>query len=73
MILEGKMSGDPHLCVVCAWRKDCVKKFKDSVELGQGKLKCPDYTRDVTIKDLGPSDKEQKTDKETPKKKLWDW
>jgi hypothetical protein len=68
------MAEDHHICAVCAWRKDCVKKFKDSKELGSGKLKCPDYTRDVTIKDLGPSDKEIAESKnKSSKKKLWDW
>jgi len=33
------------LCVICAWRKNCKKKFS----LG-GKLHCPDFVKDQTIK-----------------------
>lgn len=37
-----------QLCVVCAWREHCQKKYfvsKDPVP------RCPDFSRDVTIKD----------------------
>jgi hypothetical protein len=36
--------GEPSICVVCAWRETCVKKFTFD---GQH---CLDYTRDVTLK-----------------------
>ena len=36
--------GEPSLCVVCAWRETCVKKYTFD---GQH---CLEYTRDVTIK-----------------------
>lgn len=40
------MTDEPSFCVVCAWRKDCQKKY-----LGHGsELRCRDFTRDVTIK-----------------------
>ena len=42
------MSTEPSLCVVCAWRKDCQKKFLRDQDVT---LKCPDFTRDVSIKD----------------------
>lgn len=46
------------LCVVCAWRETCQKKFSFS---SSGNVKCPDYTRDLTLpKDEG--DKDQKED-----------
>lgn len=38
---------EPTMCSVCAWRKDCLKKF--SYEQGSV-VKCPDYTRDQTLK-----------------------
>jgi hypothetical protein len=36
------------LCVVCAWRKDCQKKFLKGHEVT---LRCADFARDVAIKD----------------------
>jgi hypothetical protein len=42
------MTKEPALCVVCAWRKDCQKKFLRS---GEVTLRCPDFARDVSIKD----------------------
>ncbi len=37
------------ICIVCAWRADCKKKFTVS-----GKdIRCPDFTRDISI----PEDK----------------
>jgi hypothetical protein len=37
------------ICVVCAWRADCQKKFSVS---GRD-LRCPDFVRDVSL----PEDK----------------
>lgn len=35
------------ICAICAWRENCKKKF-----LLSGKdLRCPDYTRDISIRD----------------------
>ncbi len=39
-------SAEPTMCVVCAWRVDCKKKF--SYEQGSA-IKCPDYTRDLAL------------------------
>lgn len=36
----------PTLCLVCAWRLECKKKF--SHDQG-GAAKCPDYTRDAAL------------------------
>jgi len=44
-------SEDRTICVVCAWRMDCKKKY--SFQTG-GSTRCPDYTRDMTI----PQDEE---------------
>ncbi|MDP8254823.1 MAG: hypothetical protein P9M14_03660 [Candidatus Alcyoniella australis] len=33
------------ICALCAWRGTCAKRF--NVE--KNKLRCPDYSRDVTI------------------------
>jgi hypothetical protein len=42
------MGSEHALCVLCAWRKDCQKKFLRSQDVT---LKCPDYTKDLSIKD----------------------
>ena len=42
-----------NICIVCAWRQDCQKKFSIS-----GKdIRCPDFVKDLLIKD-DTSDKE---------------
>jgi hypothetical protein len=35
---------EPSICVVCAWRENCVKKFSFT---GQH---CLEFTRDLTLK-----------------------
>lgn len=35
------------LCGICAWRGTCQKKFS----LSHDALHCPDFSRDVTIKE----------------------
>lgn len=41
------MNGEtPEICAICAWRATCQKKFSIS---GRN-LRCPDFTRDLTIK-----------------------
>jgi hypothetical protein len=42
------MNRDPALCVVCAWRKDCQKKFLRDAEVTS---RCPDFSRDISIRD----------------------
>jgi len=34
-------------CAVCAWRETCAKRFC----VTDGGARCPDFSRDVTIKD----------------------
>jgi hypothetical protein len=34
-------------CVVCAWRENCNKRFSVS----DGGARCPDFSRDISIKD----------------------
>jgi len=33
-------------CVICAWRGECQKKFS----VPDGGARCPDFTRDVTVR-----------------------
>ncbi len=42
------MKEERTICAGGAWRADCNKKF--SYQSG-GPIKCPEYTRDLTIKD----------------------
>ena len=39
------MDDERKLCVICAWRETCNKKFS----LGEGKLHCPDFCKDLKI------------------------
>jgi hypothetical protein len=49
-----------NICMICAWRKTCLKRF--SIVQDEA-FHCPDFTRDVTIKDM-ESEKEQSAEKE---------
>lgn len=43
-----------HSCAVCAWRENCNKRFSVS----DGGARCPDFSRDISIKDMnGDTDK----------------
>ena len=42
------MENGRTICVVCAWRATCNKKFSMD---GATTTKCPDFTRDVTLKE----------------------
>lgn len=43
------MAVEMHICGLCAWRKECQKRFKLSKDSLIGSY-CPDYTRDLSIK-----------------------
>jgi hypothetical protein len=38
-------------CVICAWRENCAKRFS----IADGGARCPDFSRDVSIK-VQPAD-----------------
>jgi len=42
------MEYDKKLCTLCAWRENCIKKFRLSDGVA---LHCIDFSRDLTIKD----------------------
>jgi hypothetical protein len=46
-------SGEASICLVCAWRKDCVKRFSFT---GQH---CLEFTRDLTLKPRPEREKEK--------------
>ena len=35
-------------CSICAWRENCQKRFASSSDIA---LRCPEYARDVTLKE----------------------
>lgn len=51
-------------CVVCAWRGSCNKRFS----VADGGAKCPDFSRDVSIKNVEEQVEKQLENKELPKK-----
>lgn len=53
------MNDEPTLCILCAWRKDCKKKFLQGKDVS---LRCSDFTKDVLIE-------KDKTDVETDSNK----
>jgi cytidylate kinase len=44
------MAREKQICGVCAWRRDCQKRFRLTQDTFLG-VNCPDYTRDLSIKD----------------------
>jgi hypothetical protein len=44
------MSNDKKYCAICAWRATCQKRFSVSTD-ATGNVHCPDYSRDLSIKD----------------------
>lgn len=44
------MGTDKRYCVICAWRAGCQKRFNVATD-SLGNVHCPDYTRDLSIKD----------------------
>jgi cytidylate kinase len=43
------MTVEIHICGICAWRRECQKRFTVSTDAFLGSH-CPDYTRDLSIK-----------------------
>ena len=37
-------------CLICAWRENCQKRFSIVTD-ASGCVRCPDYSRDLSIKD----------------------
>ncbi len=45
------MATDRRICGICAWRRDCQKRYRISTDALLN-VNCPDYTRDLSIKEL---------------------
>ncbi|OAG28738.1 hypothetical protein [Thermodesulfatator autotrophicus] len=44
---SGSLAEELALCAVCAWRETCQKRFTRDTG---SPFRCPDFTRDVTLK-----------------------
>lgn len=53
------MTMDRSSCGICAWRKDCSKRFHVATDTFLY-FNCPDYTRDLTIRTPYTADREDK-------------
>jgi hypothetical protein len=51
------MDNEKALCVICAWRKDCQKKFLKNKDVS---LRCSEFTKDLSIKNGVNSDDKKK-------------
>ena len=45
------MAIDRRICGICAWRRDCQKRYRISTDAFLN-VNCPDYTRDLSIKEI---------------------
>lgn len=54
------MTVEMHVCGLCAWRRECQKRFKLEKDSLIGSH-CPDYTRDLSIKTKAFEEGEDKT------------
>jgi len=52
------MSDERTICVICAWRATCNKKFSMD---GSTTTRCPEFTKDVTLKAPKEPPEEEKT------------
>lgn len=50
-------------CVICAWRGHCAKRFS----VADGGARCPDFCRDVSVRQDVPTDVDTGADKEHKK------
>ncbi|HPX61746.1 MAG TPA: hypothetical protein PLN25_08255 [Deltaproteobacteria bacterium] len=51
-------------CVICAWRENCNKRFC----VPDGGSRCPDFSRDITIKPIEEQTPQIEKDKDKPVK-----
>lgn len=58
------MGTEKKYCSICAWRPNCQKRFTISVD-SSGFVHCPDFTKDIAIRDMDIDDVEKKFQTET--------
>jgi hypothetical protein len=56
---EWIMASERKYCSICAWRASCNKRFSITTD-AMGCVRCPDYTRDLAIKDKDIEEAEKK-------------
>jgi len=44
------MGSERKYCSICAWRQNCQKRFSVVTD-ASGCVRCPDYSRDLAIKE----------------------
>ncbi|MCX5821729.1 MAG: hypothetical protein NT047_17745 [Deltaproteobacteria bacterium] len=44
------MGTEKRYCSICAWRENCRKRYSIATD-ASGCVRCPDYSRDLSIKD----------------------
>ena len=49
-------------CAICAWRENCNKRFSVS----DGGARCPDFCRDITVRDIAENSEKPTEKKEPP-------
>ncbi len=54
------MGSKQEICILCAWRENCQKKFS----LSGRDMRCPDFAEDITIKNEKTPDKQDITEEE---------
>jgi len=52
------MESSRTICVICAWRLTCNKKFSMD---GATTTRCPEFTKDVTLPAAKETEKEEKS------------
>jgi hypothetical protein len=53
------MGTEKKYCSICAWRGNCQKRFSVTTD-SVGNVHCPDFTRDLSIKDEDIDEVEKK-------------
>ena len=44
------MGSEKKYCSICAWRENCLKRFSIVTD-ASGCVRCPEYSRDLSIKE----------------------
>ena len=57
------MEKQVQLCAVCAWREFCKKKY--TIKAEPGSFRCPDFVRDLSIKEE-TEEKDETEDRRPP-------
>jgi len=71
------MTLEKKLCAICAWRRNCQKKFSSSSSGPSGSMYCSDFTKDISIKEEPDlelmEDAAAEASSSKKKDKYWKW